>query len=732
MARVARWLDTYVVPHGWEETPVTPQRYKQLSSLIWSVAEYLRGPYRPPQYERVMLPLTVLRRLDAVLAPTKKEVLARYQGLKGKSESVIDSSLGEIPKGPDGAPLGFHNHSPLDFGRLRGDPDRISANLKEYIHSFSKNIREIFTDYFRFEAEIDRLEEADRLYQLVTLFDGVDLSPGKVDSIMMGHVFEDLIRDFNEKANETAGDHFTPREVIRLMVNLILSPDRETLTKKGKIVTVFDPACGTGGMLAESERWIREHNGQASAVVHGQDISRQSYAIAKSDLLIKGSRGCIKHGDTLTDDKFEGERYDYMLANPPFGVNWKTAKDAIDLAGSFRNYSGKLPRVSDGALLFLIHMLSKCRPWVKGSEQDTGSRLAIVFNGSPLFTGGAGSGESEIRRWVIEEHDWLEAIIALPEQMFYNTSIGTFVWVLSNRKEVHRKGRIQLIDAREKWTQMQPSLGNKRRYLTDEQIDEITHIHDGNRAEDSKTFDRRHFGYRSVTIQRPLRLRFEMTPEARRHFLDTYPELCDSVMAIEEALGGGSHFDWNQVWAKAQQIIKDFNGRYGEWAKGAQGTAQKQGFRKVFTQRDPEAEPVIAKHHKTAAVPSLGELFPMQEIPELDDSSLARLLGFYPARDGGFVEYEKDTSLKDSESIPLLDEDVVSYVQREVLPHWPDAWIDGGDTDEKDGGIGKVGYEINFHREFFQPEELRPLEDINADLAKTGKELVELMGRLSK
>ena len=702
--------------------------HNSIVSFIWSVADSLRGPYRPPQYERVMLPMTVLRRLDAVLEPTKEDVLRKHQKIKDGSDAVIDSVLGQIPKGADGQPLKFHNHSPLDFHKLKGDPDNIATHLTDYIHGFSRNIREIFIEHFEFEREIAKLDEANRLYNLVALFEDVDLSPHRVDSNVMGRVFEDLIRRFNEAANETAGDHFTPREVIQLMVSLILSPDTETLTRAGKIVTVFDPACGTGGMLAESKRWIIEHNEQASVHVHGQDISKPSYAIAESDRLIKGNLGRIERGDTLIDDKFEGERYDYLLANPPYGVNWAGAKKTIDQWTNFRGYRGKLPRVSDGALLFLIHMLSKCRPWMKGSEQDTGSRLAIVFNGSPLFTGGAGSGESEIRRWIIE-NDWLEAIVALPEQMFYNTGISTFIWVLSNRKEAGRESKIQLIDAREQWQPMKSSQGNKRRLMNADHIDKISRIHGGSKSDAGKTFDSDHFGYRSVTIQRPLRLRFQITPETIQHYTDTFPELYDALAEVEQRFGNGPHQDWNRVWREVQQIFQAQE--YAKWAKGAQGTAQKKGFRKVFTERDPEAAPVIAKHHSDIALPDPEELFPNQNPPKMRRDDLARLLGFYPAEGGGFSEYETDSSLKDSENIPLQD-DVVGYVRREVLPHWPDAWIDSGDTDEKDGGVGRVGYEINFQREFFKPKELRPLEEINKDLEQTGKELIELLGRLSK
>ncbi len=448
---------------------MTPSNFQQLSNFVWSVADLLRGPYRPPQYERVMLPMTVLRRFDCVLGATKKAVLAEHRKLEGKDSQLIDRVLNTRAKGEDGKPLSFHNHSALDFQALKGDPDNVGRHLTDYINGFSESVRKIF-EYFEFEKEIEKMEEANRLYLVVSKFAEIDLHPRVVDNITMGLVFEDLIRRFNEAANETAGDHFTPREVIRLMVNLLLEPDGYILTQEGIIVTVCDPACGTGGMLSESQNWIRAHNDSATVHVNGQDYNPRSYAVAASDLLIKGYTGNpIEFGNTLTDDKFPTSRFDYLLANPPFGVDWKAEQKVINRWPNFRNYSGKLPRVNDGALLFLIHMISKFQPYQDGNRDKPGSRVAIVFNGSPLFTGGAGSGESEIRRWIIE-HDWLEAIIALPEQMFYNTGIGTYVWVVTNRKTANRRGKIQLIDARDRWSPMKRSLGDKRRYLSEKRL----------------------------------------------------------------------------------------------------------------------------------------------------------------------------------------------------------------------------------------------------------------------
>jgi type I restriction enzyme M protein len=719
---------------------MTPANFQQLSNFIWSVADLLRGPYRPPQYERVMLPLTVLRRFDCVLEPTKAAVLKKHTELQAKNKELkakkkepisVDPILNNLAKDEDGNSLGFHNHSPLDFRKLKGDPDNIVQHLENYIKGFSENIRKIF-DHFEFDKEIEKLAEANRLYQVIAQFESIDLHPRHVDNITMGLVFEDLIRRFNEAANETAGDHFTPREVIRLMVNLLLEPDNKVLTQEGVIVTICDPTCGTGGMLAESQNWIREHNEYATVKVYGQDYNPRSYAVAASDLLIKGHRDSrIEYGNTLTDDKFPDMRFDYLLANPPFGVDWKAEQEIIDRWPSFRGYRGKLPRVNDGALLFLIHMISKFQDWQPGNRDKSGSRVAIVFNGSPLFTGGAGSGESEIRRWIIE-NDWLEAIVALPEQMFYNTGIGTFIWVVSNRKAKHRKGKIQLVDARESWVPMKRSLGNKRRYLDEAVISKITREHGTpGSSKTSKLFDNSDFGYRRIVVHRPLRLRFQITQETKEKFLDICPELLDAFFAVEEVLGSEQQFDWNKTWHQVQDIIKSLPDDVEGWAKGAKGTAQKKLFRDVFTSVDPEAEPVVAKHHKMGKF-NTGLLFPNQTLPaQIKRSELEAILGLYTEGKGKYIEYEPDSALKDAESI-LLKEDVVSYFLREVRPHVTDAWIDRDTLDEKDEGIGIVGYEINFNREFFQYQPARSLHDIDSELEAVEKNILDLLREVTK
>ncbi len=690
-----------------------------------------------------MLPLTVLRRFDWVLAPTKQAVLNKHTELTAKGQANIDAILNNLAKDEDGKPLGFHNHSQLDFYKLKADPDNIGRHLTNYIEGFSENIRKIF-ERFEFEKEIEKLEEANRLYQVVAQFAEMDLHPKRVDNITMGLVFEDLIRRFNEAANETAGDHFTPREVIRLMVNLLLEPDTRVLTQEGIIVTICDPACGTGGMLAEAQNWIRAHNAQATVKVFGQDYNPRSYAVAASDLLIKGHKDSrIEYGNTLTEDQFPDMRFDYLLANPPFGVDWKAEQKIIDRWPNFRGYNGKLPRVNDGALLFLIHMIAKFQPWRAGSRDQPGSRVAIVFNGSPLFTGGAGSGESEIRRWIIE-HDWLEAIVALPEQMFYNTGIGTFIWVVTNSKAAHRQGKIQLIDARSCFTPMKRSLGNKRRYLDAAAIDTLTREH-GTLLESktSKVFDNADFGYRRITVHRPLRLRFQITQAGKERFLDTCPELLDAVLAVEDALGIEPYFDWNTVWEKVQRVVKTLPDNASGWTPGAKGTAQKKLFREVFTEVDPDAEPVIAKYHKVEGL-DLASLFPNQTLPSgLKAAELEAVLGLFSLAPGGgegrgegakkavYLEHEPDPALKDAENIPLK-EDIVSYFRREVRPYVSDAWIDRTTLDDQDGGIGKVGFEINFNRVFFQYQPPRPLHEIDSELEAVEQRIMALLREVTE
>jgi type I restriction enzyme M protein len=523
-----------------------------LSNFIWNIADLLRGPYRPPQYERVMLPLTVLRRFDCVLAESKEKVLKEYERYKDKYQGeALDKLLNKA------AGQKFHNHSPLNFQKLKGDPDNIDKHLTSYISGFSENVRRIF-DYFEFTAEIERMRDANILFLVISKFRDIDLHPERVDNHLMGGVFEDLIRRFNEQANETAGDHFTPREVISLMVHLLFINDDNLLTTPGTVRKMLDPTCGTGGMLAEAQKYMHCHHEQAQLWVYGQEYNKRSYAVAASDLLIKGhEKSAIRFGDSLLEDQYTGETFDYLLANPPFGVDWKKQQKEIVREHEKGNgrFNAGLPRVNDGALLFLMHMVSKFEP-VDVAADRHGSRLAIVFNGSPLFTGGAGSGESDIRKWIIE-NDWLEAIIALPEQMFYNTGIGTYIWVVTNNKKEQRKGKIQLIDARTRWVPLRRSLGDKRRELSESDIKTIVlEFGTVENSETSKLFDNADFGYSRLTVERPLRLKFQIILERKELFLDGCPQLLDDMQTIDSSIGRDASPDWNAVWESVKKLLK--------------------------------------------------------------------------------------------------------------------------------------------------------------------------------
>lgn len=643
-----------------------------------------------------MLPMTVLRRFDCVLAATKEKVLSVHQKHKSKSGSKItgdalDRVLNKATattKNPAGQK--FHNHSPLDFAKLKGDPDHIDKHLVSYINGFSSNVRRIF-DYFEFSNEIERMREANILYLVVSRFADVDLHPSVVTNRDMGLAFENLIRRFNELANETAGDHFTPREVIRLMVNILFIGDDKLLAGDA-VRTMLDPACGTGGMLAEAQNYLTQHNLDAKLYTYGQDYNKRAFATAASDMLIKevahnGAGENIKFGDSFTEDQFAGKQFDYLIANPPFGVDWKKQHKDILREHQTKGFDGRfgagLPRVNDGSLLFLQHMISKFEPNLP-AQQKHGSRLAIVFSGSPLFAGGAGSGESNIRKWIIE-NDWLEAVIALPEQMFYNTGIGTYLWIVTNRKEKQRKGKIHLFDAREVYIPMRRSLGDKRRKMGEgpnaedgpepDQIGEVVLAYGQFMAtERSKIFDNKEFGYTRVTVERPLRLRYQMSTDAKSRFLDAVPQLLDDVQAIDAALGRAPLDDWNAVEERLHALLKK---RKSRW----KATEHKR-FREVFTVREPSAEPVLA---------------------------------LKPTK---FSKFEPDTNLRDFENVPLT-ENIESYFDREVRPYLPDAWMD------RDKNV--VGYEINFNRHFYTYKPPRQLREIDEDLKNAEDEILRLL-----
>jgi len=661
-------------------------------SFIWSVADLLRGPYRPNQYKDVMLPMTVLRRLDCVLEPTKEKVLAEEKKLAGGKVKNIEPLLCRV----SGVP--FYNTSRYTFQKLKGDPDNIAANLTHYIKGFSARARDIIEN-FGFEEQIARLEKADRLYLVVSKFCEIDLHPAVVSNIEMGYIFEELIRKFNEASNEEAGDHFTPREVIRLMVNLIFMPDSDILTTRGIVKTLYDPACGTGGMLSVAEDYVRELNPNARLEVFGQDYNAQAYAICGSDMMIKGQN--IEHiafGDSFTDDHFPDIKFDYMLANPPFGVEWKPEADFIKREHEEQGFGGRfgagLPRINDGSLLFLQHMISKMKDPAEG-----GTRLAIVFNGSPLFTGSAGSGESEIRRWIIE-NDWLEAIVALPDQLFYNTGIYTYLWIVTNRKERSRKGKIQLVNGVTFFKKMRKSLGNKRHEICEDQRGDVTRLYgDFGNDDNIRVFDNEDFGYRRITVERPLRLNFAVDNDRIARLMETsaFVNLATSKKKKD------THAAQAEI-AVGLKLQKDIIAALN--ALMPRGIVKnRDAFTEMMRDVFKEARLKISTTLFKAILMALAE---RDETADLCVDAKGNL--------------EPDPELRDYENVPLK-EDVDEYMKREVLPHVPDAWIDHAKT--------KIGYEINFNRYFYKYTPPRPLEEIEDDLRMIEKEIADMLAEVT-
>lgn len=706
---------------------MTPDTHAQLASFIWSICNLLRGPYKRNEYRKVILPLTVLRRFDCLFAPTKAQVLAEHARIKAKPDTVVRSLLEKVTGYP------FYNLSRLDFPKLLDAPNDLAPNINAYINAFSPNVRAIM-ERFAFDQQIARMAEKNLLYEVIKKFAAVDLSPSRVDNVQMGYVFEELIRIGAEQANEEAGEHFTPREVIKLMVNLLLSPEKD-LTKSHVVKTIYDPACGTGGMLSVAEHYIRSLNSDADPHLFGQDLNDEAWAICKSDMLIKGEDADnIILGDTFTQDGFERDdkgkkiTFDYMLANPPFGVEWKQQEKKIrqeaDTLGFDGRFGAGLPRIDDGSLLFLLHMLDKMRKPAQG-----GSRIAIVFNGSPLFTGDAGSGESNIRQWIIE-NDWLEAIVALPEQLFYNTGISTYVWVLTNRKEARRKGKIQLIDGRRFFVKMPKSLGNKRNKIGDpderasepDQIGELTRIlgafRDGEArtfTEDdpitkqpmqrerivSKVFDNEDFGFRKITVERPLRLNFKAAPEriARLEEESGFKRLATSAKKneaarLEEVVAG----------ERRQQMLRDLLTTFAK-EHGEALYQDRAAFLADLRTTESGGNVRLAAGETKAILGALGERDETAEI----------------CRDGK-ANPQPDPDLRDTEGVPLK-EDIADYFKREVLPHVLDAWINESKT--------KVGYEIPLNRHFYVYEPPRSLGVIEADIKTLEGEILALLAEVT-
>ena len=783
------------------------QTPNNLAAYCWSIADLLRGDFKQSQYGRIILPFTLLRRLEGVLEGSKDKVLAAVEKVQ-KMDVPEDAQEKLLLRATGG--LSFFNTSKMDLSKL-GQED-IKANLESYIQSFSKDAREIF-EYFNFAEFIGQLNDADLLWKVVQKVRSTDLSPAAISNHDMGLTFEELIRRFAEGSNETAGEHFTPRDIVRLTTSLVFMEDDDALTKPGIIRTIYDPTAGTGGFLSSGMEYVHELNPAAEMIAYGQELNPESYAICKADMLIKGQEvKNIKLGNTLSNDQLYADKFDYMLSNPPFGVDWKKIEASIKDENTLKGFEGRfgpgLPRVSDGSLLFLLHLISKLRPNEGGvhggtnvaggrTPGATGGRIGIILNGSPLFTGGAGSGESEIRRYILEA-DLLEAIVALPTDMFYNTGIATYVWILSNKKADERKGKVQLINGVNLCGKMRKSLGSKRNEMSSDDIATITRSfgafevvdareldkpaeQKSNRGRQSanpktaapktfasKIFATHEFGYRRITIERPLRESYQFSDERiaelrfapkplnapMKWIYETYSESwnddvdCENygVLAEHEAdirKHLKTHFSDlkeakikelldHKIWAaqkqgllKAKQLqaemgteqCDDMNGYEAaiKVACKAQSisldTKEKKQITTAVSWKNPAAEKVIKKLHKNTEANSLYGLFDL---------------------DGQTLEYKPDGDLRDNENVALDPSQTVNslneaYFKKEVQPHVPDAWIDASKTDDKDQEVGIVGYEIPFNRHFYQYQPPRDLEAIDADLDGVSAEIMNLL-----
>jgi len=757
-----------------------------LASYIWSLADLLRGDFKQSQYGRIILPFTLLRRLECVLDATKADVLAQADKVAtmGLPEEAEEKMLLRAAK------LSFFNTSKMDLSKL--GESGIAANLESYVQSFSKDAREIF-EHFKFSEFIGLLGDANLLFKVVQKVRTADLSPAAISNHDMGLVFEELIRRFAEGSNETAGEHFTPRDIVRLTTSLTFLEDDDALTKPGIIRTIYDPTAGTGGFLSSGMEYVHELNPQAVMRAFGQELNPESYAICKADMLIKGQEvSNIKLGNTLSNDQLYGDKFDYMLSNPPFGVDWKKIEGDIKKENVEKGFEGRfgpgLPRVSDGSLLFLLHLLSKLRDTAEG-----GGRIGIILNGSPLFTGGAGSGESEIRRYILEA-DLLEAIVALPTDMFYNTGIATYIWVLSNKKTTERKGVVQLINGVHLCGKMRKSLGSKRNEMSADDIATITRAFgefeaiapqplnkpkevkssrgrpaSNKKAAVEKTFSAKlfkthEFGYRRITIERPLResyqfsddrintLRFAPKPlgAAMQWIYETYgtdwtdAEDCPrygQLAEYEAEIRAALKADFAElkeakikdlldakIWQTQKTILRkarelqaalgsdqhdDMNG-YEAVLKGTGirlDTSERKQITAAVSWKNPEAVKVIKKIHRTGkADPFYGRF----------------------AVDGQIIEYKPDGDLRDNENVALDPRQSVNalneaYFKKEVLPHVADAWIDASKKDALDNEIGIVGYEIPFNRHFYQYQPPRDLAEIDEDLDAVSGEIMKLL-----
>lgn len=645
----------------------------QLGNFVWSIADQLRGVYKPAQYGSVVLPFTILRRMECVLDAHRDEIAPLIKA------TTNDQALAAKLRRDFG--LHFWNRSNHTLKALLGNPDALADGLIEYTSSFSFHVADIFERY-GFAKTLTKLDENNRLYLVVQQFAEADMHPSSLSNADMGDVFEDLIRRFAEASNETAGEHFTPRDAIKLMVDVLLATDTEMLTQPGTVRAIYDPTAGTGGMLSVAAERIRDLNPNAQVTLSGQEINDESYAICKSDMIGQGQAvNAIALGDTLRNDLHAGKTFDYCLANPPYGVDWKAAEPVVRKEHNNKHgrFDAGLPRISDGQLLFLQHLVSKMRP-AKAGEENSGGRAAIVLNGSPLFTGGAGSGESEIRRWLLES-DLVDAIIALPTNMFFNTGIATYIWVLDNNKTGERKGKIQLIDATSYWTKLRKNLGSKNRELSDDDRAAVAKLYaDFEENEHCKILEAADFGYTEITVEQPLQLRFEVDAER-----------IDEYLAIKAAV------------------------KLGEPEQEALRAALTALVGQVFLNR----EKFLSALGKGVAVAGASLAMPVYKaligaIGEHDEAAdICMTKG----------KREPDPTLRDTELVPFRD-DVQAYFEREVLPYVPNAWIDHAKT--------KIGYEIPLTRIFYTYVPPRPLEEIDAELNQLAKEIIELLHEVEK
>jgi type I restriction enzyme M protein len=659
-----------------------PKGFQDKVSLIWAVADILRGDFKPHEYGQTILPFVVLRRLECALEKTKDKVIAKSKSLEGKIndlETILNKESGHT----------FYNTSPLSLTKILQDPNKVASNLNSYVRAFSPSASEVL-DKYGFPEKIKKLEDQGLLYLIIGKFADIDLSEESVSNEAMGYIFEELLRKFSEMSNETAGEHYTPREVIRLMVNLLFIEDAKALAGQKPIRSIYDPACGTGGMLSIAEEYLHDLNPNIKLNVFGQELNPETWSIARSDLMIKGQDPTrITLGNSLIqEDGHAGKQFDYCISNPPYGVDWKKYQEPIEKEHKTKGFEGRygagLPRVSDGSFLFIQHMISKMKPVVDNPDTkdiiEGGSRIAIILSGSPLFSGQAGSGESEIRRWIIE-NDWLEGIVAMPDQMFYNTGIGTYIWIISNRKDEKSKGLVRLVDARDFGTKMRKSLGDKRKELTSEAIAEITELYSDSISNKTdkriKVMRNEDFGFARLTVERPLRPIWKVDAE----ILELAP-------------------------AALRDRLQKINGNYFSSQDEAEAALKKAGFEgkdlkaslKAISSTDPKAQPVAGKK----------QVFePDAELRDYENISLP--VGYIE-----MVEEEKAAKVK-----ALAEQ----HLAQEILKYVPDAWIDHSKT--------KVGYEIPFIRQFYSYVPPRPVEEIRSEITELESEIQALMKDLS-